>query len=235
MRFVAIKSEEQQGVLFLHRARDLIVRQRTQLSNMLRGLLAEFGIVIAQGIGSAVKFAKGVLDGDKPGIPEVAIDVLGNLSNQLVALHLRVRWYEMRMRLQARQDPHVMLLRTIPGVGPVTASAIVATAGDASQFRNGREFAAWLGLTPLNRSSGGKERLGRISKMGDQYIRRLLVTGMTSRLRQMKTHPERVDPWAQALLDRKPVRLATVAMANKTARVIWAVLTKNEYYRAHTA
>ena len=235
MRFVAIKSEEQQAVLFLHRARDLIVRQRTQLSNMLRGLLAEFGIVIAQGIGSAIKFAKGVLDGDKPGIPEVAVDVLSNLSNQLVALHLRVRWYEMRLQLQARQDPRVMLLRTIPGVGPVTASAVIATAGDASQFKNGREFAAWLGLTPLNRSSGGKERLGRISKMGDRYIRRLLVTGMTSRLRQLKAHPERVDPWARALLERKPTRLATVAMANKTARIIWAVLTKNEYYRPNTA
>lgn len=134
MRFVAIKSEEQQGVLFIHRARDLIVRQRTQLGNMLRGLLAEFGIVIAQGIGSAIKFAKNVLDGDKPGIPEVAIDVLSNLSHQLVALHLRVRWYDMRMRLQAKQDPRVMLLRTIPGVGPVTASAIVATTGDASQI-----------------------------------------------------------------------------------------------------
>lgn len=234
MRFVAIKSEEQQGVLFLHRARDLIVRQRTQLSNMLRGLLGEFGIVIAQGIGSAIKFAKGVLDGDKPGIPEVAIDVLDNLSNQLVALHLRVRRYEMRIRLQAKQDLRVTLLRSIPGVGPVTASAIVATAGDASQFKNGREFAAWLGLTPLNRSSGGKEKLGLITKMGDRYIRRLLVTGITSRLRQMKTHPERVDPWSRALLDRKPTRLATVAMANKTARIIWAVLSKNEYYRPHT-
>ncbi|SDP16589.1 transposase [Sulfitobacter litoralis] len=234
MRFVAIKSEEQQGVLFLHRARDLIVRQRTQLSNMLRGLLGEFGIVIVQGIGSAIKFAKGVLDGDKPGIPEVAIDVLDNLSNQLVALHLRVRRYEMRIRLQAKQDLRVTLLRSIPGVGPVTASAIVATAGDASQFKNGREFAAWLGLTPLNRSSGGKEKLGLITKMGDRYIIRLLVTGITSRLRQMKTHPERVDPWSRALLDRKPTRLATVAMANKTARIIWAVLSKNEYYRPHT-
>ncbi len=234
MRFVAIKSEEQQGVLFLHRARDLIVRQRTQLGNMLRSLLGEFGIVIVQGIGSAIKFAKNMLDGDKPGIPEIAVDVLNNLSNQLVALHLRVRWYEMRMQLQAKQDPRVMLLRTIPGVGTVTASAIVATAGDASQFRNGREFAAWLGLTPLNRSSGGKEKLGRITKMGDRYIRRLLVTGMTSRLRQMKTHPERVDPWSRALLDRKPIRLATVAMANKTARIIWAVLTRNEYYRPQT-
>jgi transposase len=234
MRFVAIKSEEQHGVLLLHRARDLIVRQRTQLSNMLRGLLGEFGIAVAQGIGRAIKFAKSVLDGEKPGIPEVAIDVLGNLSNQLVVLHLRVRWYEVRIRLNAKQDPRVTILRLVPGLGLVTASAILATAGDASQFRNGREFATWLGLTPLNRSSGGKEKLGRITKMGDQYIRRLLVTGMTPWLRQMKTHPERVDPWARALLERKTVRLATVAMENKTARIIWAVLSKKEYYRPHT-
>lgn len=231
MRFVAIKTEEQQSVLFLHRARDLIVRQRTQVSNMLRGLLAEFGIAIAQGIGSAVRFAKDVLDKDRPDIPEAAVDVLTSLSNQLVALHLRIRWYEMRMRLQAKQDPHVALFRTIPGVGPVTASAIAAKIGDARQFKNGRELAAWLGLTPLNRSSDGKERLGRISKMGDRYLRRLLVTGLTARLRQMKVNPNRVDPWTSGLLERKPTRLATVAMANKTARIVWAVLTRSEYYR----
>ncbi len=235
MRFVAIKTEEQQGVLFLHRARDLVVRQRTQLSNMLRGLLGEFGIVIAQGIGGAVKFAKAVLDGDRPGIPEIAIDVLTNLCNQMVALHLRILWYDKRILLEGRRDPRVMLLRTIPRVGPVTASAIVATAGDGHQFRNGREFAAWLGLTPINRSSGGKERLGRISKMGDRYLRRLLVTGMTARLNQMKVNPDRVDPWAMSLRERKSPRVATVAMANKTARIIWAVLTRNERYRPHTA
>ncbi len=235
MRFVAIKSEEQQGVLFLHRARDLVVRQRTQLSNILRGLLGEFGIVIAQGIGSAVKFAKAVADGDRPRIPEVAIDVLTNLCNQMVALHLRILWYDKRILLEGRRDPKVMLLRTIPGVGPVTASAIVATAGDGHQFRNGREFAAWLGLTPINRSSGGKERLGRISKMGDRYLRRLLVTGMTARLNQMKVNPDRVDPWAMSLRERKPPRVATVAMANKAARIIWAVLTRNERYQPHTA
>lgn len=235
MRFVAIKTEEQQGVLFLHRARDMVVRQRTQLSNMLRGLLGEFGIVIAQGIGRAVKFAKGVLDGDLPSIPNVAIDVLTNLCNQMVALHLRILWYDKRILLEGRRDRQVMLLRTIPGVGPVTASAIVATAGDGNQFRNGREFAAWLGLTPINRSSGGKERLGRISKMGDKYVRRLLVAGMTARLRHMKDNPDRADPWAIALLERKPPRLATVAMANKTARIVWAVLTRNERYQPHAA
>lgn len=235
MRFVAIKTEEQQGVLFLHRARDMVVRQRTQLSNMLRGLLGEFGIVIAQGIGRAVKFAKGVLDGDLPSIPDVAIDVLTSLCNQMVALHLRILWYDKRILLEGRRDRQVMLLRTIPGVGPVTASAIVATAGDGHQFRNGREFAAWLGLTPINRSSGGKERLGRITKMGDRYVRRLLVAGMTARLRHMKDDPDRADQWAIALLERKPPRLATVAMANKTARIVWAVLTRNERYQTHAA
>ncbi|WP_367181389.1 transposase, partial [uncultured Roseovarius sp.] len=119
---------------------------------MLRGLLGEFGIVIAQGIGSAVKFAKAVLDGDHPSIPGVAIEVLTNLCNQMVALHLRILWYDKRILLEGRRNPQVMLLRTIPGVGPVTASAIVAIAGDGHQFRNGREFAAWLGLTPINRS-----------------------------------------------------------------------------------
>ena len=150
-------------------------------------------------------------------------------------MHLRFRWYEMRMRVHSKLDKRVMLLRTIPGVGPVTASAIVATVGEAKQFKNGRQFAAWLGLTPLNLSRGRKERLGRITKMGDRYIRRLLVTGMTARLRQMIVTPDRVDPWAIGLLERKPARLATVAMANKTARIVWAVLTKNEYYRPHAA
>jgi transposase len=234
MRFVAIKFEAQQGVLFLHRARDLIVRQRTQLTNMLRALLAEFGIVIAQGVGSAIRLAKQVLDGEKPQLPEVALDVLHNLSHQLVALHLRVTWYARRMAIEAKTDPRVDLLRTIPGVGAVTASAIVATVGDGHQFRSGREFTAWLGLTPINRSSGGKERLGRISKMGDRYIRRLLVTGMTSRLRQRRRHPDRSDPWVTALLERKPARLATVAMANKTARIFWAPLTRNERYELRT-
>ena len=134
----------------------------------------------------------------------------------------------------AKREKRVALLRTIPGVGPITASAIVATVGSGKQFNNGREFAAWLGLTPLNRSSGGKERLGHISKMGDQYIRRLLVLGMTSRISTIKVEPERFDPWFADILSRKPSRVAAVAMANKTARMIWAVLTRNEPYKVRT-
>jgi transposase len=134
----------------------------------------------------------------------------------------------------ARREKQVALLRTIPGVGPITASAIVATVGSGKQFNNGREFAAWLGLTPLNRSSGGKERLGHISKMGDQYIRRLLVLGMTSRIRSIRLEPEKFDPWFANILSRKPSRVAAVAMANKTARTIWAALTRNEPYKVRT-
>ena len=140
-------------------------------------------------------------------------------------MHLRYRWYEMRMRLHSKLDKRVMLLRTISGAGPVTDAAIVATVSDAKQFKNGRQFAAWLDLTPINLSISGKERLGRITKMGDPYIKRLLVTGMTSRLRQMKVNPDRVDPWAIGLLERKSAPLATFAMANRTARIVWAVLT----------
>ena len=123
------------------------------------------------------------------------------------------------------------LLETIPGIGTVNASAIVATIGSGEQFKTGRDFAAWVGLTPLNKSSGGKERLGRISKMGNQYLRKLLATGMTSRVRAAKYYPERVDPWTASILDKKPTRLATVAMANKTVRIVWAVLSRNEPYK----
>jgi len=132
-------------------------------------------------------------------------------------------------------NQRIKLLQTIPGIGPVNASALVATIGDARQFKSGRDLAAWIGLTPLNKSSGGKERLGRISRMGDRYLRQLLVVGMSARVRAARTRPKRVDPWTDSILERKPTRLATVAMANKTARIIWAVLTKNEPYKPRAA
>jgi transposase len=235
MRFVENKSVEQQALLSLHRARSLIVRQRTQLINALRSMLAEFGVYIAKGLARIIGFSQGVLAGTKLELPEIAHDVVHNLCGQLDVLCRQMRWYETRLRIEAKREPRVKLLQTIPGVGPVTASALAATIGNGHQFKNGREFAAWLGLTPTNRSSGGKERLGKITKMGDQYLRQLLVVGMTSLVRQTKSHPERANKWLAALLERKPARLATVAMANKTARIVWAVLTKNEPYMPRTA
>ncbi|MCF6433439.1 MULTISPECIES: IS110 family transposase [unclassified Leisingera] len=234
MRFVEIKSVDQQALLSLHRARNLMVRQRTQLVNALRSMLAEFGVYIARGLTRLLSFAQGVLARAEPGLPEIAQDVVHNLCGQLQVLHGQVRRYEARLRVEGKRDARVSLLQTIPGVGVVTASAIAASIGSGHQFKNGREFAAWLGLTPANRSSGGKERLGRITKMGDQYLRQLLVVGMTSLVRQTKSHPERANKWLAALLERKPARLATVAMANKTARIVWAVLTKNKPYMPRT-
>ena len=230
MRFVATKTVEQQSLLSLHRARDLLVRQRAQLINGLRGLVAEFGVYIPRGLARVIGFAEDITLGEVINLPDIANEVIRNLSEQLMALHQRIRWYEGRLKQVAKEDARVRLLRTIPGVGAVTASAIIASIGDGHQFRNGREFAAWLGLTPANKSSDGKEKLGRITKMGDQYLRSMLVVGMTSLVRQTRSHPERASKWLTGLLERKPARVATVAMANKTARIVWAVLTRNEPY-----
>jgi transposase len=231
MRFVAIKSEEQQGLLCLHRTRELIVRQRTQTVNALRSLLAEFGHIAAKSIHKATALARDIVRGEGPDLPATAEAAIGVLCQQFLELDVRARGLARQIAAAARSDDRIRLLQTIPGVGPITASAIVATVGTPDQFRNGRDFAAWLGLTPLNRSTGGRERLGHISKMGDRYLRRLLVTGMTARVRIERAKPERADPWVVSLLERKPVRLVTVAMANKTARIIWAMLTRNEVYR----
>ena len=161
--------------------------------------------------------------------------MLKTLCDQVISLDERVVFYDKLIDYHSKIDERAKRLRTIPGVGPITASAIVSTIGDGKQFKNGREFAAWVGLTPLNKSSGGKERLGGISKKGDRYIRRLLVIGMTSQVQRARAFPERVHPWIMQLLERKPVRLATIAMANKTARIIWAVLTSGNQYRQSAA
>ena len=202
---------------------------------MVRGLLAEFGIVVPVGVSRIMALAKNWPNDLAHSLPETAQEVVANLFHQLVALERRVGWYSQKIASHVCQDAQAKRLLAIPGIGPITASAIVATVGNARQFGNGRELSAWLGLTPLNRSSGGKERLGGISKMGDRYIRRLLIVGMTARLRVFDRNPERSDQWTIRLLERKPRRVATVAMANKTARTIWAMLTREEEYRANAA
>ena len=231
MRTVPIKSPEQQAVLCQHRARELLIGQRTQLSNIIRGLVGEFGHTLRKGLSYIRAFAEELKDGRGPDLPDVAADVIASLCKQLLVLHRRILALEKKIFQAARRDRRVKLLETIPGIGPVSASAIIATVGTPDNFKSGRDFAAWIGLTPLNKSSGGRERLGKITRMGDQYLRKLLVTGMTSRVRAAKAHPERADRWVAGLLERKPTRLVTVAMANKTARIVWAVLTRNEPYR----
>jgi transposase len=231
MRFVPIKSVEQQAALSLHRTRDLLVRQRTQLVNMIRGLLAEFGVDIPKGITHALAFVRRVVAGEAHEVPELAAKVIGALAEQALEGQHRIRQLERDLLAWHRANPLARRIATVPGVGLLGATALAATVTDPTQFRSGRQFAAWLGLTPLNNSSGGKERLGRISKMGDQYLRRLLVTGMTSLVRRNLHHPESADPRIAALLARKPVRLATVAMANRAARAIWAIMVRGGVYR----
>ena len=231
MRFVAVKSPEQQAALALHRTRDLLVKQRTQLVNMVRGLLAEFGVETPRGLHHALALASRLVDGEAAAVPALAQRVVAGLARQIAALQVELTAIEKEILAWHRSSDVAQRLATIPGIGVISATALAASVTDPQQFRSGREFAAWLGLTPLQHSSGGKERMGRISKMGDKYLRRLLVVGMTSLVRRARVSPTSVDPRIIDLLARKPVRLATVAMANRTARVVWAVMARGETYR----
>jgi transposase len=232
MRFVPIKSREQQAALSMHRARDLLVKQRTQLVNMMRGLLAEFGVIIPDGLERALLMARQVVDGAAPDVPVAAAMIVFMLSQQALSTHAQLREIDRALLSLHRIDAMARRLATIPGIGPVGATALAASVTDPGQFRSGRQFAAWLGLTPLQNSSGGKERLGRITKMGDKYLRKLLVIGATSLVRRARHKPETADRRLVALLARKPVRVATVAMANKIARIVWAVMTRGDVYQA---
>ena len=232
MRFVAVKSPEQQAALSMHRTRDLLVKQRTQLVNMIRGLLAEFGIDIPKGLERALLMARRIVDGEAPDVPMEAAKIVSTLSQQALDIHIRLREVDRDLLVWQRGNDVARRLMTIPGIGPIGATALAASITDPRQFRSGRQFAAWLGLTPLQKSSGGKERLGRISKMGDKYLRKLLIVGMTSLVRRAKYNPKTVDLRLADLLVRKPVRVATVAMANKTARIVWAVMARGETYCA---
>jgi transposase len=231
MRFVPVKSPEQQAALSMHRTRDLLVKQRTQSINMIRGLLAEFGVDIPKGLARALLMARQIVDGKAPEVPIEAAKIVATLSQQALDTHVRLREIDRDLAVLLRGNDVARRLMTIPGIGPVGATALAASVTDPHQFRSGRQFAAWLGLTPLQKSSGGKERLGRITKMGDKYLRKLLIVGMTSRVRRAKQNPT-VDPRLADLLARKPTRVATVAMANKTARIIWAIMARGETYRA---
>ena len=230
MRFVAIKSAEQQSALMLHRSRDLLIRQRTMLANALRGHFAELGIVVAQGLRNLAKLIEIVADEKDTRVPPIARHALQMLVAGIQDLQVRIRDLERALLAWHRASETSRRLESIPGVGFVTATAIAATMTDAAQFRSGRQFAAWLGLVPRQNSSGGKDRLGRISKMGNRYLRRLLVVGATALIRFARNRATPLSAWADNLLTRRPARLVSVALANKIARVVWAVLSRGKQY-----
>ena len=234
MRFVPVKSPEQQAALALHRTRDLLVKQRTQLVNMIRGLLAEFGIEMARGLHHALELARRVVDGRAPDVPELAQRVVTGLAQQIGSLQAQLARLEKELVAWHRANELSQRLATIPGVGIISATALAASVNEPERFRSGRQFAASLGLTPLQKSSGGKERMGRISRMGDRYLRRLLVVGMTSLVRRARSAPASVDPRIPAMLERRPARVVTVAAANRTAKVAWAIMTRGGTYRKPT-
>ncbi len=232
MRFVPVKTIDQQSVLMLHRARSLLVSQRTALINALRGHLAEFGIVAAQGRQGAARLMALLAESREEEIPGVARAALLPLVRQIERLDHEVRALDRQILEWHRASEASRRLATIPGIGPLTASALVAGVTDPAHFRSGREFAAFLGLVPRQSSTGGKERLGRISKMGDRYLRTLLIVGATAVLRHARKEGSALKGWARALMERKPFRVAAVALANKMARIAWAVMARGEPFRS---
>lgn len=230
MRFATIKTLEQQAVLTLHRSREILVKQQTMLANLIRGCLGEFGIVAPVGIRRVAELIAVIKDDADPRILPEARIAMRAVADQLCDLQKRIKQIEQAIRAWHRGNEASRRLATIPGVGSITASAIVATVANATEFKSARHFAAFLGLTPKQYSTGGRQRLGRISKQGDVYIRRLLVLGGTCLVRYARGAGGSL--WAKQLLARRPTRIVTVALANKAARVVWALLTRGDVYRA---
>jgi len=234
MRFVPIKSEQDQAFLMLHRARALLVRQRTMVACAIRAHLAEYGIIVAQGR-HRVEALVATLNDVRSGLPEEACFALDALIGQLDELNKRIGQIDDRLGTIHQSHPVCRLLSSIPGIGPITATAFAATIPDPSVFRSGREFAAWLGLTPRQNSSGGKSCLGGITKQGDRYLRQLLVLGARTVVRYPKARSKVDGDWIDALLKRRRPMVVAVAVANKLARVIWAMMTTGEMFRSARA
>jgi transposase len=231
MRFVPVKTIEQQTICQLHRIRQLLVKQKTMHVNALRGHLAELGIIRARGLNKVSELMRLIEDAADDGLPAKIRGQLRHLVEPLRDLHHRLAEIDRELGELAREHPAARRLATIPGVGPVTATALAALIGDIGRFRSGRHLAAYLGLVPLQHSSGGKERLGAISRRGDAYLRMLLMHGARAVVRIMKARPASADDWIGRLLQRRPVNVAVAAQANRTARIAWAVLAKAEDYR----
>ena len=230
MRFVAIKTVEQQSVLVLHRTRELLVRQRTGVVNAIRAHMAEFGVVARVGLPQVKLLIEVIADEEDARIPPEARTCLKGLVVHFISLTREVVAAERRIQKWHRSNQASRRLETIPGIGPITASALAASITDPSLFKSGRDMAAWIGLVPREDSTGGKQRMGRISKQGDQYLRWLLVAGAMSVIRQAKRRGTNI-PWLADLIARKPTKVAAVALANKTARIAWVLLSHDVTYR----
>jgi transposase len=231
MRFVAVKSETKQAAAVIFRTRDLLVGQRTQVINALRGHLGEYGLIAPQGPSHVERLIMQVEDPES-GIPEAARTCLLRLVDVLRRVQTEIAELDKEIAARAKADGVARRLMTIPGIGPLIATAIEALAPDSETFRSGRDFAAWVGLTPVQRSTGGKERLGRTSRMGERSLRRLLIIAASGLVRWAKRKGAPAGSWLGRMLARKPPMLVIVALANKNARVAWALLTKGGIYRA---
>ncbi len=231
MRFIAVKSPEQQSLLMLHRSRSLLVRQRTMLVNAIRAHLAEFGIVAPVGRMGVQALLAVIADADDARLPALARSCLESLVSALMTVEQEIATGERRILAWHRGSEKSRRLASIPGIGPIIATALTASVTDPAVFKSGRELAAWIGLVPRQNSTGGRERLGRISKQGDPYLRWLLVAGAMAVIRQGRKTNFAKSPWLADLVTRKPTKVAAVALANKTARIVWALLNNAEPYR----
>ena len=233
MRFVPVKTAEQQAALLLHRGRERLVRQRTALVNALRAHLAEYGVIAPLGLRNVARLIAIVRDEIDTRLPAPARQVLEVLATQVEQLEAAVAALEKQLIAWHKANPVSQRLATIPGIGPIIATAVAATVVEASGFRSGREFAAWLGLVPRQHSTGGKARLGGISKRGNRYLRRLLINGASANL--LRSKATNADPWVIGLRRRRPSLVVAVALANKTARIAWAVMHRQENYQPMAA
>jgi len=235
MRFVETKTPEQQSGMVLHRTRHLFIRQQTSVINAIRAHLAEFGIVAPVGRKGVEELLNVVADPSDKRVPAIARVCLAALGAQLRRLKEQILEFDRMIMAWHRSDEASKRLDAIPGVGPMLATALVGSVADPKAFRSGRNFSAWIGLVPKQYSSGGKERLGSISKQGDRYLRGLFVAGALAVIRYAKIHGTKQRPWLTALLARRPTKVAAIALANKIARMVWAMMARGERYKEPVA
>jgi transposase len=234
MRFVPIKRVEQQDLQALHRIRERIIKARTALVNEIRGLLSEYGIVLPQSLTKFRALIVSTLQNEQAKLTALSTEVFWQLYDEFLSLEKRLAYYDEKLAAIGRAHPECQRLQTIPGIGPISATAILAAISDATQFKNGRQLAAWLGLVPREHSTGGKPRLLGISKRGDCYLRKLFVHGARATLRWVDSKQDDRSRWLKALIGRRGKNRAAVALANKNARIAWALLAHNQEYRVKT-